>query len=427
MFSVSELRALCGKILNPMPWPFHLALKQLFPSGKRFPFFTAISVLGVALGVMLLIVSISVMGGFGQEIRRMIIDTQGDVQVRGEGVTINDAPGLIEVLRGMLEVVAATPFAEGVVLLEHERRPAFPAVQGIDLERIEDVIPLRNYIVAGSLDELDDDSVILSSQLARSMGARIGSTVQVYSPLLLEKLKRDEILLPRDLRVAGIFEIGHQQLDSSVVLVTLRLMQDLYGLGDGVHGVNIRIAPDADPDLVARKINSGLPFNIRAGSWMEANQDFLFVLQLEKNMIFFLLVFIIVVAAFSVTSSLLIAVVRKTREIGLLGALGARPAQVAACFCFQGFFIGVAGTACGLALGFGALAVRNDVIELFTRLTGSEEALLRFYQFSNLPAHLATGDLVLIIVCAIGISTAAGILPAWRAARLNPVEALRNE
>ena len=410
-----------------MSWPFHLALKQLFPSGKRFPFFTAISVLGVALGVMLLIVSISVMGGFGQEIRRMIIDTQGDVQVRGEGVTINDAPGLIEVLRGMPEVVAATPFAEGVVLLEHERRPAFPAVQGIDLERIEDVIPLRKYIVAGSLDELDDDSVILSSQLARSMGARIGSTVQVYSPLLLEKLKRDEVLLPRDLRVAGIFEIGHQQLDSSVVLVTLRLMQDLYGLGGSVHGVNIRIAPDADPDLVARKINSGLPFNIRAGSWMEANQDFLFVLQLEKNMIFFLLVFIIVVAAFSVTSSLLIAVVRKTREIGLLGALGARPAQVAACFCFQGFFIGVAGTACGLALGFGALAVRNDAIELFTRLTGSEEALLRFYQFSNLPAHLATDDLVLIIVCAIGISTAAGILPAWRTARLNPVEALRNE
>lgn len=410
-----------------MPWSLYLALKQLFPSGKRFPFFTAISVLGVALGVMLLIVSISVMGGFGREIRRMIIDTQGDVQIRGQGTTINNVPALLDELKTVPEVVAATPFAEGVVLLEHDRRPAFPAVQGIDLQHIEDVIPLRDYIVAGSLDELDDDSVILSSQLARSLGARVGSSVQVYSPLLLEKLKHDEVLLPRDLRVAGIFEIGHQQLDSSVVLVTLRLMQDLYGLGDSVHGINLRILPSADPDLVARRINAGLPFNIRAGSWMEANQDFLFVLQLEKNMIFFLLVFIIVVAAFSVTSSLLIAVVRKTREIGLLGALGARPSQVAACFCFQGLFIGLAGTVLGLALGFGALAVRNDAIELFTKLTSSEEALLRFYQFSNLPAYLATSDLVLIIACAIGISTAAGLLPAWRASRLNPVEALRNE
>lgn len=410
-----------------MPWPLYLALKQLFPSGKRFPFFTAISVLGVALGVMLLIVSISVMGGFGREIKRMIIDTQGDVQIRGEGTTINDVPGLLKALKTVPGIVAATPFAEGVVLLEHDRRPAFPAVQGIDLEHIEQVIPLRKYIKSGSLEALDDDSVILSSQLARSIGARVGSVVQAYSPLLLEKLKKDEVLLPRDLRVVGIFEIGHQQLDSSVVLVTLRLMQDLYGLGDSVHGVNVRIATNSDPDQIARQINTGLPYNIRANSWMEANQDFLFVLQLEKNMIFFLLIFIIVVAAFSVTSSLLIAVVRKTREIGLLSALGARPLQVAACFCFQGFFIGLSGTALGLVLGFSALAVRNDALEAFTKLTGSEEALLRFYQFSNLPAHLEGGDLVMIITNAIVISTAAGLLPAWRAARLNPVEALRNE
>jgi lipoprotein-releasing system permease protein len=160
---------------------------------------------------------------------------------------------------------------------------------------------------------------------------------------------------------------------------------------------------------------------------MDLNQDFLFVLQLEKNMIFFLLTFIIIVAAFSVTSSLLISVVRKTREIGLIGALGGKPRQVAACFCFQGLLIGLAGTGLGLVLGFTALHLRNDMVRAFTKLTASEQVLTRFYQFSQLPAYSETGDVVLIVVCSIVISTLAGLLPAWRAARLKPVEALRSE
>ena len=411
-----------------MPWYLYLALKQLFPTGKKFPFFTAISVLGVALGVALLVISTSVMGGFGYEIRRMIVDTQGEVQVRGEGL-IADAAGLQARLATVPGVVATTPFAEGVVGLQYEGKPAYPAMQGIDVNRVGQVVPLERFIRAGRLDDLDDDSIIISSKLALSLGASIGSRVEIYSPLLLEKLKNDEVLLPRELRVVGIFEVGHQQLDSSVVLVTLRAMQELYGLGAAIHGVNVKIAPKLDADVVATRINGALPpaAQARARSWMEANQDFLFILQLEKNMIFFLLTFIIIVSAFSVTSSLLISVVRKTREIGLLGALGAQPMQVAACFCFQGLLIGATGTVAGLGLGFGTLYFRNELVSAFTRLTASEEVLVRFYQFSQLPAHTAPGDVVLIVACSVVISTLAGLLPAWRAARLKPVEALRNE
>lgn len=411
-----------------MPWYLYLALKQLFPTGKKFPFFTAISVLGVALGVALLVISTSVMGGFGYEIRRMIVDTQGEVQVRGEGL-IADAAGLQARLATVPGVVATTPFAEGVVGLQYEGKPAYPAMQGIDVNRVGQVVPLERFIRAGRLDDLDDDSIIISSKLALSLGARIGSRVEIYSPLLLEKLKNDEVLLPRELRVVGIFEVGHQQLDSSVVLVTLRAMQELYGLGAAIHGVNVKIAPKLDADAVATRINGALPpaAQARARSWMEANQDFLFILQLEKNMIFFLLTFIIIVSAFSVTSSLLISVVRKTREIGLLGALGARPMQVAACFCFQGLLIGATGTVAGLGLGLGTLHFRNELVAAFTRLTASEEVLVRFYQFSQLPAHTAPGDVGLIVACSVVISTLAGLLPAWRAARLKPVEALRNE
>jgi lipoprotein-releasing system permease protein len=409
-----------------MPWYLYLALKQLFPTGRRFPFFTAISILGVSLGVALLIVSISVMGGFGHEIRRMIVETQGDVQVRARGLLQNPAAVRAQ-LAQVPGVVATTPFAEGVVLLEHAGRPAYPNIQGVSLPHVGQVIPLSRYVRMGSLDNLDDESIILSAQLAVAIGARVGDTVELYSPLLLQKLRHDEIFLPRALRVAGIFEVGHQQLDSSVVIVTLRLMQDIYGLDGAVHGINIKIAPGADADAVAQAINRVLPEPLRARSWAELNQDFLFVLQIEKNMIFFLLTFIIVVSAFSVTSSLLISVVRKTREIGLLSALGGKPRHVAACFCFQGFLIGLGGTILGLGLGFAALHFRNDMVGAFTKLTSSETVLARFYQFSQLPSYSAPGDVTAIVVCSIVISTLAGLLPAWRAARLNPVEALRSE
>jgi len=411
-----------------MPWYLYLALKQLFPTGKKFPFFTAISVLGVALGVALLVVSISVMGGFGHEIRRMIVDTQGDVQIRGASL-VENPKAVMGIVAKVPGVVGVTPFAEGVVMLECNRKPIFPGIQGIDLAHINDVIPLSRYIRNGTLDDLDDDTIILSSQLAYSIGATVGDKVQVSSPLQLEKLKNDEVFLPRELTVSGIFEIGHQQLDSSTVLVTLRRMQDLYGLGNAVHGFDVKIADGLDPDVVTRRINAALPLasGLEARSWMELNQDFLFVLQLEKNLIFILLLFIVVVAAFSVTSSLLISVVRKTREIGLLGALGGKPREVALCFCFQGLLIGVSGTVCGLIFGFGFLHFRNDILHLFTKLTGSQEALVRFYQFSNVPAYLQPSDLFLIVASTIVISTLAGIIPAWRAARLKPVEALRNE
>ena len=411
-----------------MPWYLYLALRQLFPSGRRFPFFTAISMLGVALGVAVLVVSTSVMDGFGHQIRQTAVDTQGDVQVRGEG-PIDRPAAFAASLERIPGVVATTPFAQGFVVLQHGQQPTPSGIQGIDVDRVGRVIPLDRFIRLGSLDDLDDDSIILGETLALSLGLRLGDKVEVYSPLLLEKYRNDEVKLPQELRVVGFFDIGYQALDSTVVFVTLRTMQDLYGRGDSVDGFAVKIAPGLDADAAAARINAGMPaaFHAHAVSWIEFNHDLIFVLQLEKNMIFFLLTFIIVVAAFSVTSSLLISVVRKTREIGLLGALGAAPREVAACFCFQGFIIGLGGTGGGLALGFATLALRDDIVRLFTELTQSQAALARFYQFSRLPSHPQPAYIAAIIVCSVVISTLAGLLPAWRAARLKPVEALRSE
>ena len=408
-----------------MPWPLYLALKQLFPTG-RVSFFTLISVLGVGLGVALMLVSTSVMGGFGHQIKRMIIDTQGEVQVKARGL-IDPAAGVEKVLAADPDVAAFAAYAQGVVMLEYGRRPAFPAVQGVDLERIGEVIPLQRYLTAGSLDDLDDDSVILSSLLASGLGVRPGDTVSIYTPLMLERMKQNEVLLPREVRVAGIFQIGHQQLDSSTVICPLRLMQDLYGLEKMVHGYSVRLKPGADADVVATRLNGALPAGVGALTWFEANADFQAVLAFERNMIFFLLTFIIVVAAFSITSSLLVTVVRKTREIGLLGAMGGKARDVAASFCVQGFFIGAAGTVAGLAIGFALLHWRNALVGFIARMTMGEEAFVRFYQFSNLPAYTAAKDVLIIVVFSILAATLAGLIPAWRAAKLKPVEALRSE
>jgi lipoprotein-releasing system permease protein len=412
-----------------MPWYLYLALRQLFPTGRRFPFFTLISILGVALGVAILLIVTSVMGGFGYNIRELTVNTQGDVQVRSQSLIQNSAAVQARLAK-IPGVIATTPFAMGQVVMLRDLNPAAPILQGIDVDQIRKVIPIDRYISPGKLDDLDDDSLILGIEVANQLGARLGDKVEVTSPLAIVGAKNNELMLPRELRIVGFFEYGHQALDSSVALVTLRTMQDLYGLGKTVNGINVKIAPGLDADEATARINAALATeteSLHARSWLDINQDFLFVLQFEKNMIFFLLTFIIVVAAFSVTSSLLISVVRKTREIGLLGALGGKPRQVAACFCFQGLFIGVAGTVVGLGFGFGILSVRDDMIGIFMQLTQKEAALVRYYQFRHLPAHYDLAYIGAIILCTIVISTLAGLLPAWRAAKLKPVEALRSE
>jgi lipoprotein-releasing system permease protein len=418
-----------------MPWYVYLALKQLFSTGQRI-FFTAISIASVALGVALMLIVLSVMGGFSSKIRQMTQDTRGDVEIRA-AVPIPDPNDVQAVIRRVPGVVATSPFTEGYVMVQFQNRPAFPAMEGIDLSAVGKVAPIGRYIVAGSLNNLDDDSIILSSRLAQEIGAWIGSKVEVYSPAILQRLKANEILLPKELTVVGIFEYGHQQLDSSTVIVTLREMQDLYDLGRAVDGIDVRLSEGADADAAATRIDGALQRaegrelpvlpGLAARSWREMNQNFLWAIQMERNIMTIILLIVIVVAAFLTMSLLVVLVLKKTREIGLLAALGARRLQVALSFCLQGVAIGLVGTAAGLALGFTLLHFRNDVVNLVTRLTGGQQAFANIYEFSQLPSHTSQSELTIIVVGALILSTLAGVIPAWLAASLKPAEALRNE
>ncbi|MEY4939501.1 MAG: Lipoprotein-releasing system transrane protein LolC [Verrucomicrobiota bacterium] len=410
-----------------MPWFLYLALRQLFPTGRRFPFFTFMSALGVGVGVLLLVVSTSIMGGFGQGIRRMIVDTQGEIQIMAVGGAIADGEPLLRLIGQQSGVAAATPYAQGHIGLFFENKPVFPLIQGVDLNRVNAVVPFHRYLVAGKFEDLDDDSIILSVQLAQSLGVRMNDTVDVVSPLLYQRLQSDEIFLPRSLRVVGIFQIGHQHLDKSLAIGSLRLVQELYGLGSAVHGISVRLAPGADELKIASALNTTLPPDRRALTWFESNADFQNIIRFEKYMIFFLLTFIVIVAALSIMSSLTISVVRKTREIGLLGALGSRSRDVAICFCAQGFFLGVIGTAAGLGMAWVVLTFRNDIVRILARATVNEEVFQQFYGFVELPSHTSGAEVLIIIIGSVVSATFAGLLPALRAARLKPVEALRSE
>lgn len=409
-----------------MPWYLYLALKQLFPSGRRLSFFFVMSVCGVMLGVMLLVIVQSVMGGFGRTYREMIVDTNGHLRVETRGVLYDWRP-LEQQLQERPDVAAAAPYAHGVVMLQYRNRPLFPAIRGMDFAQEDPVIPLREFMTFGEVEEMFDDGCLLSSTLARRIGAGVGATIEVYTPLMLDRLKNDEILLPRELEVVGIYETGWNEFDSNTLVVTLRLMQELYALGDGVHGIAVRVADGVDEMALTRELNAGLDPPQRAVPWIEMYREFLWVLALEKNLMFFLLLFIVLVAAFAIAVAQLLTVLRKTREIGLLGALGGRGREVALCFCFQGFLIGLVGTVLGLALGLLALWFRNDIVSVLATITGSRDTLVQFYQFTQLPAQYNLADYVRISLAAIVLATIAGLLPARRAAKLKPAEALRHE
>src|SRR4051812_46601264 len=276
-----------------MPWPIYLALKQLFPTGRRFPFFTAISVMGVSLGVMVLVIVTSVMGGFGFQLKKMIVQMEGEIQVKPIAAEpIVDVTGTLKRVTATEGVAAATPFVAGPVMVLSAGRPAFPIFHGIDLGTVESVANLERFMRMGSLKDLDDDSVILSYEVAGQLGAKLGEEVEIVSPLILAKMSADEIILPRRFRVVGYFEIGHQHLDSTTMFGTFRAAQELYGMGNTAHGLYVRIRPGMSEEAVAANLNATLPPNVRAFSWMESWESFLWVLQLEKTITAFLLLFI---------------------------------------------------------------------------------------------------------------------------------------
>jgi lipoprotein-releasing system permease protein len=245
---------------------------------------------------------------------------------------------------------------------------------------------------------------------------------------MLERLKKDEVLLPREFTVIGTFRTGSPQVDGNMMISTLRVMQELYGLEDGAHGISVKLRPGVDALSYSQELENGvLRPGLEAISWLESNRDFLFVVQQEKRVISFIIIFIILVASFSITIALMMAVMRKTREIGLLVAMGGKPSEVACSFCFQGFVIGTIGTGCGIVMALVCLHFRSQILTAYAWVTNSAVEFLGVYDVYEIPVHYMASDFITVIVFAVIVSTLAGLIPALRAARLKPADALRSE
>lgn len=385
------------------------------------------SIVGVMLGVCVLIIVQSVMNGFGEAIRSRLVDTQGEIRIISNEI-IYDWEEQVEKLQAQESVLAVAPFAEGVVMLQSNRTPQFPVIRGVDPIAESQVIRLEKFISLGDIDDFDDDGVFLGEGLAYALRAGPGSTVEVFTPLMLERLKQEEVLLPREFNVIGTFRTGSPQVDANMMISTLRVMQELYGLEDGVHGMSVKLRPGVEAWGYSQELEAGV---VRPGldavSWLESNSDYLFALENEKRMISFIIIFIILVSSFSITIALMMAVMRKTREIGLIVAMGGRPVEVAFSFCIQGMVIGIFGTAFGFAMGVVCLHYRGPILSAYSWVTNSEAEMLGIYNVYEIPVHYLASDFIGVASFALIMSTLAGLIPALRAARLKPADALRSE
>ncbi len=240
-----------------------------------------------------------------------------------------------------------------------------------------------------------------------------------------EMSKSKDIYLPEEFKISALYSFGKYDFDQKILFMNLEDADELFELPWGA--ANCVYGWVKDPmqiDTAAAAIRQSLPA-MRVLTWKQINQQLLGVLTVEKNMMFFLLVFIVLVAAFSITNTLITVVVQKTREIGLLKAVGASSGTVMRLFVMQGLMVGVMGSVCGTMMGIGVVYYRNDILRLVSKISGQGLFPKEFYYFSELPAHIVTGDIIFIVVVSILLCTLGGVIPAWRAARLDPAKALR--
>lgn len=404
-----------------------VASRYLFSTRKKgfISFFATFSFLGIALGVATLIIVMSVMNGFRQELLKSIIGMRGHVAVASSQPDgLKDYLDVMKTIESEKDVTAAYPMLERQGIITFQSRAQGIVVYGIAKDDIKRRDVIAHNIRAGCLDEFDNDGVLIGWRLADKMNLRVGDHFTLITP---EGNETAFGTIPRQksYRVMGIFDVGMHQYDSNFIFMPMETCQNLYRFEGRVTHLDVFLNNFQRATDVAFSLEQRLGENFRVLDWKHQDQSIFHAVEVERNVMFLILTLLIVIAGFNIASSLIMLVKDKTRDIAILRTMGATQKHIKNIFTSIGFCIGLSGTLFGLGLGLLFSLNIEKIRKLLEKLSGAELFSAEIYFLSKLPAVVDYSDVYTVVAISLGLSVVASFFPARAAAKLDPVEALR--